>query len=107
MFTGGWFQTLPDFYAQTTDLLHAFRQGGGVSSEMSRWTNGSTANACQLPSENTVEQFIHIEQTLRMRQVDPSERTVPLHQVLIEGIRNTIFTQEEAPMLGPSGSVPE
>ena len=35
VFTGGWFQTLPDFYAQTTDLLHAFREGGGVSSEMS------------------------------------------------------------------------
>jgi ubiquinone/menaquinone biosynthesis C-methylase UbiE len=35
VFTGAWFQTLPDFYALTTDLVRAFRQGGGVSSEMS------------------------------------------------------------------------
>jgi hypothetical protein len=54
-----------------------------------------------------LEQFIHIEQTLRMRQEDPSGRTVPLHQVLIEAIRNTIITQEEAPMLAPSRSVPQ
>ncbi len=79
----------------------------GTNNMQGRWTNGSTANACQLATENTVEQFIHIEQTLRMRQVDPSERTVPLHQVLIEAIRNTIFTQEEAPMLAPSRSVPQ
>ncbi len=35
VFTGAWFQTLPDFYAQTVDLVKAFREGGGVSSEMS------------------------------------------------------------------------
>jgi 2-polyprenyl-3-methyl-5-hydroxy-6-metoxy-1,4-benzoquinol methylase len=35
VFTGSWFQTLPDFYAQTPDLVDAFREGGGVSSEMS------------------------------------------------------------------------
>ncbi len=78
----------------------------GTNNMQGRATNGSTANACQLPTGNTVEQFIHIEQTLRMRQEDPSKRTVPLHQVLIEAIRNTIFTQEEAPTLAPSRSVP-
>jgi Rv2258c-like winged HTH domain len=35
VFTGAWFQTLPDFYTQTVDLVKAFREGGGVSSEMS------------------------------------------------------------------------
>jgi hypothetical protein len=79
----------------------------GTNNMQGRGTNGSTANACQLATGNTVEQFIHIEQTLRMRQEDPSGRTVPLHQVLIEAIRNTIFTQEEAPMLAPSRSVPQ
>jgi hypothetical protein len=67
----------------------------GTNNVQGRWTNGSVENACQIPARALpAEQFIHIEQTLRMREEDQEPRDPPLHQVLIRAIENTIFTQE-------------
>ena len=68
----------------------------GTNNVQGRWTNGSVENACHIPARALpAEQFIHIEQTLRMREEDQEPRDPPLHQVLIRAIENTIFTQEE------------
>ncbi len=69
----------------------------GTNNMQGRWTNGSTDNACRDPARALpAEAFIHIEQTLRMRQLDQDPlRDPPLHQVLIRAIDTTVFTQEQ------------
>jgi hypothetical protein len=69
----------------------------GTNNLQGRWTNGSTDNACRDPARALPDEpFIHIEQTLRMRQLDQDPlRDPPLHQVLIQAINSTMFVQEQ------------
>jgi 3D (Asp-Asp-Asp) domain-containing protein len=65
----------------------------GTTNLQGRYINGSVSNPCQTsaPAPTTVERFIHLEQSLSMRQ------DALVRQRIIQAVANTTFVQQADP----------